>query len=1014
MHSFEMVAERRKMVMKATRSITIAMAALVVAIALSFVPTLAFADTQEADASADSAVDVGESDPSSYPDSGNGGAGDGAVGSVSTAVAENGTIADSTWEDGGLAVAGSEPQTDIGTEESGGGQLSSTGEAGACVQEGDGSDAGAVADSCDAEGLIADEGDAPGINAGGDIDESQESFSGDPVEGGTSNENQVEAEAGIASGTTGTSLDAGVERLTDDGDAEAALILGSDAEGAEAVPSSEADNGIDVEPKSKAKAGSDSAAAALVALDEGESEAANGELIVAQGASESGLTLGVLEIAIAKNLIEGALYGSASGTFSWTASHLLTSLFGGVVGEDTQQKLSEILEKLDEIETSITTLKTNVERIQMQNIMNELKYLFGDPTVYTAYKALQDVEDDLAAKKITPEQAKAARLKALTATINISEDQWGTINTDFDQYVNRMWDAMTGPWDVTVEDQRQQSTLMQVHYELLRRSYKWEHQSYDEWSFFQGRCVSLLMATLTMERASLQARIDLLLANGRESEAYGVGERLDLINDWIKQAAGYKVVLPDGVQVVYPGFFSDETWAAQYWMFKERDDSERYYWVPSHEIVFYAEVNTQHVPQENKNGGLDYPNTLDGLSWNSSNLPYPKFNFWKPFVRYQGGDTLLASASQLKAIFKDYGSSKHLYTIFMSEEEGNFQGLDIDGNEYWWFVVDPDSDHALEYVPHFFKADRLRCYVLASSDASTDTAILCYYHNQYTEPDHYTHYIGVGVKRVGPEVYDPDGNKSAERVIPDFYTAVRFPDDWAQWWPLLGDFAMDYEDETHGGVDRVLVDGKLLDPAWYEVRDGKIVVREQYLASLGFGEHEFFMDTKGGGHTVVFSLQPDGVYYVASGTGASWAPGSGDGLTFVIKRTENDALTFSRLVDVLVDGASVPAWGYTAHAGSAIVTLTAAFLDTLAPGLHTLTAVFADGNAPQVAFTVNASGGTVPARVTGAGALVSGAGAVAQPGQTPPTGDGLAAPMVLLALVACACAAVALRARRRV
>ena len=87
--------------------------------------------------------------------------------------------------------------------------------------------------------------------------------------------------------------------------------------------------------------------------------------------------------------------------------------------------------------------------------------------------------------------------------------------------------------------------------------------------------------------------------------------------------------------------------------------------------------------------------------------------------------------------------------------------------------------------------------------------------------------------------------------------------------------------------------------------------------------------------------------------------------TCVFKRTTDDGVTFSRLLDVLVDGVSVPSWGYVAKAGSAIVTLTAAFLDTLAPGFHTLTAVFSDGNDPQVSFTVNASG-ALPATTTGA------------------------------------------------
>lgn len=33
-------------------------------------------------------------------------------------------------------------------------------------------------------------------------------------------------------------------------------------------------------------------------------------------------------------------------------------------------------------------------------------------------------------------------------------------------------------------------------------------------------------------------------------------------------------------------------------MYKQRDDGERYYWTPGHEILFYTQVNTQNVLQE--------------------------------------------------------------------------------------------------------------------------------------------------------------------------------------------------------------------------------------------------------------------------------------------------------------------------------------------------------------------------------------------------------------------------------
>ena len=148
--------------------------------------------------------------------------------------------------------------------------------------------------------------------------------------------------------------------------------------------------------------------------------------------------------------------------------------------------------------------------------------------------------------------------------------------------------------------------------------------------------------------------------------------------------------------------------------------------------------------------------------------------------------------------------------------------------------------------------------------------------------------------------------------------------------------------------------------------------------------------------------------FEASADGAVWAADSNDDLVFVFKRTDNDAVTFHRLIDVFVDGASVPSWGYIVRAGSAIVTLTVKFLATLTPGIHTLTAVFADGNHPQVSFTVQAAADDTLS-VSASAALVDG---VAQSEQTPRTDDGATLPMGLLVFSVIASAAVAIKTRR--
>jgi cobalamin biosynthesis Mg chelatase CobN len=64
---------------------------------------------------------------------------------------------------------------------------------------------------------------------------------------------------------------------------------------------------------------------------------------------------------------------------------------------------------------------------------------------------------------------------------------------------------------------------------------------------------------------------------------------------------------------------------------------------------------------------------------------------------------------------------------------------------------------------------------------------------------------------------------------------------------------------------------------------------------------------------------------------------------------------FAQFDLVAVDGDVVAADDYEARAGSTVVTLKAAYLDTLAPGAHTLTVVFAESRSSDV-FTVYAAG----------------------------------------------------------
>lgn len=95
-------------------------------------------------------------------------------------------------------------------------------------------------------------------------------------------------------------------------------------------------------------------------------------------------------------------------------------------------------------------------------------------------------------------------------------------------------------------------------------------------------------------------------------------------------------------------------------------------------------------------------------------------------------------------------------------------------------------------------------------------------------------------------------------------------------------------------------------------------------------------------------------YKNTSGAGSSWTNGSTGTLDFTFKRTENDETTYDHFIGVKVDEKTIDAANYDKEKGSVIIKLKSAFLDTLAAGEHTLTAVFDDGDDVTVKFTIAA------------------------------------------------------------
>ncbi len=82
-----------------------------------------------------------------------------------------------------------------------------------------------------------------------------------------------------------------------------------------------------------------------------------------------------------------------------------------------------------------------------------------------------------------------------------------------------------------------------------------------------------------------------------------------------------------------------------------------------------------------------------------------------------------------------------------------------------------------------------------------------------------------------------------------------------------------------------------------------------------------------------------------------WKKGSDEGLTFSVKRSENDGETFSRFIGIKVDAVPVESNNYTVMQGSVIITLKPEYLNTLTVGKHVMTVMFNDGET-DTEFTI--------------------------------------------------------------
>lgn len=89
-----------------------------------------------------------------------------------------------------------------------------------------------------------------------------------------------------------------------------------------------------------------------------------------------------------------------------------------------------------------------------------------------------------------------------------------------------------------------------------------------------------------------------------------------------------------------------------------------------------------------------------------------------------------------------------------------------------------------------------------------------------------------------------------------------------------------------------------------------------------------------------------------SGDKKKWTLGDQGGLEFRVERNYKDEETFEKFADVAVDGVILSEELYTAEAGSVILNIKDAYLNTLAEGNHELTVSFNDNGSVSTTFSV--------------------------------------------------------------
>lgn len=268
-------------------------------------------------------------------------------------------------------------------------------------------------------------------------------------------------------------------------------------------------------------------------------------------------------------------------------------------------ELTAMLQKQDDLRRSINSLSGVVISSEVSAQIND--YLKADRAglVATYYGALRTIDATLSDGTIDKDTAIDERQKILLTQLPGSAPL-GSI-CEFDELTYFLGMMLTMDYATSLPG-KSPTNLFSLYKEWQKRnpSYRWEHQGYEARAAFQNCAVSQYITAASIDTLSLSARIN---AIQNESEKVLLSQRLSMLAEQTKL-----------VQDMYNSM-----------KVTPRSESERYYQVPGHEKLLWANVPRAVIPTEDWGVGLLTPWNIKGLVVGGLH-PHAITSFWELYA----------------------------------------------------------------------------------------------------------------------------------------------------------------------------------------------------------------------------------------------------------------------------------------------------------------------------------------------------------------------------------------------